>query len=139
MSSADAVSSHLPARYDRTLTLIIMTGVARFRNCRNTLFPLMLLACVLAASCGPGQQPHGTAGAEQPAPPAAAAKATSTVASYDLAADEALGGHTLARHVGKSDAQLAARLRAERQISAASTYPDAGTASRVVAATVAAG
>jgi hypothetical protein len=41
----------------------------------------------------------------------------------DLRADEALGGHTLARHVGKTDAELAARLKREPQISAASTTP----------------
>lgn len=55
---------------------------------------------------------------------------------YDLQADEQLGGHTLARHVGKSDADLLDRLRRERRISAASTYPDLDTARRVVAAAV---
>jgi Bacterial CdiA-CT RNAse A domain len=30
-----------------------------------------------------------------------------------LAADEAMGGHTLARHVGRTDAQLAERLQKE--------------------------
>ena len=44
---------------------------------------------------------------------------------YDLEADEALGGHTMARHVGRTDAQLAERLQRERDISAASTYTDA--------------
>jgi hypothetical protein len=51
----------------------------------------------------------------------------------DLAADEARGGHTLARHVGKTDDELRARLKAEPDISAASTYFDADTAARVVA------
>ena len=55
----------------------------------------------------------------------------------DLAADERLGGHTLQRHVGKTDAELAARLRRERHISAASTYTDAATASKVVGTTLA--
>ena len=50
----------------------------------------------------------------------------------DLRADEALGGHTLARHVGKTDAELAARLRREPQISAASTYTDRAAAERSV-------
>jgi hypothetical protein len=58
--------------------------------------------------------------------------------SYDLAADEVRGGHTLERHTGKTDAELAERLRRERQISAASTYTDAATASRVVGAALAA-
>ena len=52
----------------------------------------------------------------------------------DLAVDESMGGHTLARHVGKSDAELAERLRRERQISAASTYTDRATAERSVGA-----
>jgi hypothetical protein len=51
---------------------------------------------------------------------------------YDLQRDEALGGHTLARHVGRTDADLAERLRREQQISAASSYTDANTARRVV-------
>ena len=57
----------------------------------------------------------------------------------DLAVDESMGGHTLARHVGKSDAELAERLRRERQISAASTYTDRGTAERSVGAALADG
>lgn len=44
-----------------------------------------------------------------------------------------MGGHTLARHVGKTDAELAERLRREPQISAASTYTDQATAARAVA------
>jgi RHS repeat-associated protein len=50
-----------------------------------------------------------------------------------LAAHEAAGGHTIARHVGQTDAQLAARLAAEPTIPAASTFPDRATAERVIA------
>lgn len=50
----------------------------------------------------------------------------------DLSIDEQLGGHTLARHVGRTDAQLAERLKREPQISAASTYTDRATAERSV-------
>ena len=57
--------------------------------------------------------------------------------SYDLGADERIGGHTLARHVGKSDEELADRLRREPQISAASTYADEETARRSVGAALA--
>ncbi len=52
---------------------------------------------------------------------------------YDLQHDEALGGHTLARHVGRTDQDLAERLRREPNISAASTYSDVTTARRTVA------
>src|SRR3954470_12499187 len=64
----------------------------------------------------------------------AAAGPVSAQQVRDLAADEAMGGHTLARHVGKSDADLAERLRRERDISASSTYTDRATAERSVGA-----
>ena len=63
-----------------------------------------------------------------------AAKWDERVATRNLAADEAMGGHTLARHVGKSDKELAERLRREPQISAASTYTDRAAAERCVSA-----
>ena len=50
----------------------------------------------------------------------------------DLSADEQRGGHTLARHVGRTDEQLRRRLRDQPNISAASTYPDRETAELVV-------
>jgi hypothetical protein len=43
-----------------------------------------------------------------------------------------MGGHTLARHVGRTDEQLRERLRREPQISSASTYTDRPTAEHVV-------
>jgi Bacterial CdiA-CT RNAse A domain len=54
--------------------------------------------------------------------------------SHDLSTDETLGGHTLQRHVGKSDAELRARLEREPQISSASTYTDRTTAEEIVGA-----
>lgn len=50
-----------------------------------------------------------------------------------LELDESRGGHTLARHVGRSDAELQDRLQRE-QISAASTYTDQETAEAAVGA-----
>jgi Bacterial CdiA-CT RNAse A domain len=55
----------------------------------------------------------------------------------DLAADERCGGHTVARHVGKTNQELADRLRQQPQISAASTYTDLPTAETVVGAALA--
>jgi hypothetical protein len=43
-----------------------------------------------------------------------------------------MGGHTLARHVGKTDRELFDRLRRERQIASASTYSDRETAEQVI-------
>lgn len=51
----------------------------------------------------------------------------------DLSVDERHGGHTLTRHVGRTDDQLRQRLRDQPNISAASTYPDRETAELVVA------
>ena len=65
-----------------------------------------------------------------------AAAGHTAAAGHDLSADEAMGGHTLARHVGKSDAELRDRLRRESEISAASSYTDLVTAERVVEAAI---
>ena len=54
----------------------------------------------------------------------------------DLSMDESMGGHTLARHVGKTDAELRDRLRRESQISSASTYTDRATAEQAVGVTL---
>jgi len=56
---------------------------------------------------------------------------------HNLAVDEEHGGHTLERHVGRSDAELRQRLEREPDISAASTYTDRATAERVVGAALA--
>ena len=109
-----------------------------------------LLTLVLQVACQPAATPAPpppqASAAPAPAPPAATREAPArpqdraapAVANtgYDLARDEARGGHTLVRHVGRTDAQLRERLRRE-QISAASTYTDRATAERVVARTLA--
>jgi hypothetical protein len=66
-----------------------------------------------------------------------AAKSTSNgarndVARYDLARDEARGGHTLDRHVRRSDEELRERLDHERNISAASTWTNREIAEETV-------
>ncbi|AMY12404.1 hypothetical protein LuPra_05677 [Luteitalea pratensis] len=112
----------------------------------------LALGCgVSFAACAPQpQEPPAQATppvTSTPAPPAPIDDATNGAAprasqpqgtpqasdrwDVDLQRDERRGGHTLAKHVGRTDAQLQARLRRE-SISAASTYPDAETAARVV-------
>jgi filamentous hemagglutinin len=49
-----------------------------------------------------------------------------------LQAHEAAGGHLIARHVGKTNADLTARLNAQPNINAASSFPDRATAERAV-------
>jgi Bacterial CdiA-CT RNAse A domain len=51
---------------------------------------------------------------------------------YDLARDEARGGHTLDKHVGRSDNELRERLARERNISAASTWTNREVAEETV-------
>jgi len=55
---------------------------------------------------------------------------------YDLSRDEQRGGHTLDKHVGRSDDQLRERLDRERDISAASTWTDLSAAEETVAAAI---
>ena len=68
-------------------------------------------------------------------PPASDASQTS--GRYDLGRDEELGGHTLQRHVSRSDEQLVERLAREPDISAASTYNDRAVAEKTVVDTLA--
>ena len=103
---------------------------------------VLQVACQAATPASPPPQASSAPAAapaaetrEAPAPPASRAPAADNT-GYDLARDEARGGHTLARHVGRTDAQLRDRLQRE-QISAASTYTDRATAERVVARTLA--
>ena len=54
--------------------------------------------------------------------------------AVSLAAEEAAGGHTIARHVGRTEAQLRARLAQQANIPAASTFKTLQEAERAVAA-----
>ena|ERR1700722_33199 len=57
--------------------------------------------------------------------------------AHDLSVDEAQGGHTLSKHVGRSDAELQERLQREPNISAASTWTDRATAEAAVGSALA--
>lgn len=70
----------------------------------------------------PRGSPHGTSSSDQ---------------TRDLSVDESMGVHTLTRHVGRTDAELAERLRREPQISAASTWTDREAAEHAVGAALA--
>lgn len=87
---------------------------------------LVLLACIFSASgCGQNSAPVSSNHQEKSREPVAP--------RYDLAYDEERGGHTLRKHVAQTDEQLAARLRHERNISAASTWTNVETAEETVA------
>src|SRR5262245_22101953 len=91
-----------------------------------------LLLVLAVTSCN---QPGGTP-TTRPVSPASVPEFSRAAESsgHDLSVDEQMGGHTLARHVGKSDAELRDRLRREPQIASASTYTDRATADAVVGA-----
>ena len=121
------------------------------RNAATRMLRSVALAYAVGlAACGPQpqepppQSPPPVASAPAPSPADDATRSAAPRASQprdapqpadrwdvDLQRDERRGGHTLAKHVGRTDAQLLARLRRE-SISAASTYPDVETAERVV-------
>ncbi|MGO9087345.1 MAG: RNase A-like domain-containing protein [Candidatus Sulfotelmatobacter sp.] len=78
-----------------------------------------------------------TACTRPPAPENAPAAPFSSGARRDLSQDEAAGGHTLRKHVGRTDAELRERLEREREISAASTWNDRTSAESAVGAAIA--
>jgi hypothetical protein len=99
-----------------------------------------LLALTACSGSDPSQIPPGQPATGTASPvPAPARTGTASAPHRDLSIDESSGGHTLARHVGRTDAQLADRLRTEPQISAASTWTDRDTAERAIAAAIDAG
>jgi hypothetical protein len=94
---------------------------------------ISLLLLLAVFSCNQSGNTQATRPASPPSPAAEFSRGAES-SDRDLSVDEAMGGHTLARHVGKSDAELRERLRREPQISSASTYTDRATAEAIVAA-----
>jgi CDI toxin RNase A-like protein len=107
---------------------------------RFLLAALLALTACSGSDSGhvPPRQPAAGTAALVPAA-ARSAAASASAPHRDLSIDESSGGHTLARHVGRTDAQLADRLRAEPQIAAASTWTNRDTAERAIAAAIDAG
>jgi hypothetical protein len=90
---------------------------------------LALIVCA-GISCQGPQQPELRGKPDSPRPERSAP--SSPGAARDLSPDESAGGHTLRKHVGRTDDQLRERLRHERNISAASTWTDRDTAEHAV-------
>jgi hypothetical protein len=96
---------------------------------------VLVLAGIACDQRGAAREPSpgtATAGVSPAGGPAAPARRDAP--TRDLSVDESMGGHTLARHVGKTDDELAERLRREPQITSASSYTDRMTAERAVTA-----
>jgi hypothetical protein len=94
---------------------------------------VVLVLCALLAGCG--QKPGNESWSERSheSGPSQSAQ-TAGGNRYDLSRDESRGGHTLRKHVGRSDEELRDRLNRERDISAASTWTDRAAAEETVAA-----
>lgn len=97
----------------------------------------LLAVCALVLlfgsfGCGTAPVQESSPRNEQPRETRAERRAES-VERYDLERDEQRGGHTLKKHVARTDEQLHERLERERNISAASTWTDRDTAEAVVA------
>ena len=92
-----------------------------------------LLCCI--SGCGSSPEP-GLPEIPRGEMPSAAKSAPTNppddAALYDLARDEARGGHTLDKHAGRSDSELRERLDRERNISAASTWTNREVAEQTV-------
>ena len=93
-------------------------------------FLRLLITCSVVFGCVTSPQPDSAPQVE-PSRPRQESRAGSN--RYDLSRDEQRGGHTLERHVARTDQQLGERLELERHISAASTWTDRDTAEMVVA------
>jgi len=107
---------------------------------KKTVFHCLLRACLLICVfvvCGCGSGPARDA--SRPDFPGSEARSEysndsrGAASRYDLERDEERGGHTLRKHVARTDEQLRERLEHERNISAASTWTDRATAETVVA------
>jgi hypothetical protein len=110
----------------------MMRPLARFG------FGIRILAWSLAAACliWPGCSRPNPAAAPSATGSASGGAASRTEgaanpefrgATHDLSEDESAGGHTLRRHVGRSDEELRERL-AQEDIAASSTYTDRAAA-----------
>jgi Bacterial CdiA-CT RNAse A domain len=110
-------------------------------NCRmlrdgfrpNPWYRIFLLFLYLIAGCG--QKPTSDSWVQRPGEEKRAEPTVPLAgASYDLSKDQDRGGHTLGKHVGRTDDELRQRLQHQRNISAASTWTDRRAAEQTVGA-----
>jgi hypothetical protein len=83
------------------------------------------IGCVLVLLAGLSACTHPPASSRSSSVPFSAA-------ARDLSQDEAAGGHTLRKHVGRTDTELRERLERERDISAASTWNNRASAESAI-------
>jgi CDI toxin RNase A-like protein len=138
-----------------SVTLVFHGDRPSLGDARSRLGTIALAIVIALAGCGsPGPSRQSTGGGPQSsvgspqssgsgAQPAGGGEESGAPqrgqSGHDLSVDEAMGGHTLNRHIGKTDADLVERLRREPDISSASTYADRETAQRVIGAALVSG
>ncbi len=107
----------------------------KWRKLRVAIIFCSLAALCAISGCGLGRRPEDKQADRRPR---ARTEFPTASAGHDLESDEQRGGHTLARHVARTDQELRERLEQERNISAASTWTDRRTAEAVVGEALAA-
>ncbi len=113
---------------------IVASPVTRKISDRTGLWLAFFVLLTGAAACQSAPPSESRSEAARPKNEPTRARQANDPDRYDLARDEQRGGHTLDKHVGRTDAELRERLDRERDISAASTWTDRATAERTVAA-----
>ncbi|HXZ78339.1 MAG TPA: RNase A-like domain-containing protein [Terriglobales bacterium] len=98
---------------------------------------LHALVLVVLIGLGCNKPPSSLTGDHSTWMPSGTAKPSVSRNRHDLSIDEARGGHTLKRHVGRTDDELRDRL-AREPITAASTYTDRAAAESSVGEALAA-
>ena len=93
---------------------------------------MLLLVCASFVACSGGTTPNAASNSGAAAAPSqSAARESAHGARRNLEIDEQHGGHTLRKHVGRSDQELLERLEREN-ISASSTWTDRESAEEAV-------
>jgi Bacterial CdiA-CT RNAse A domain len=126
-----------PSRLDPQTPSLRKSAIGRVLAFLSSIaLTLVLIACNSASSDNSADtrrtSPEVAAGAQAESHRDAAGNSARD--RYDLARDEQRGGHTLDKHVGRTDDELRERLERERDISAASTWTDRAAAEETVAA-----
>jgi len=98
----------------------MLSRISHIGTCLASALLFAALSCAPSPPAGPESRPSANSHQE-------------TSSRHNLSADEQTGGHTLERHIGRTDEELQERLRRERHISAASTYNDRAAAEHAVA------
>jgi len=98
---------------------------------------LCAVVLVLSIALGCNKPPSSSEAGRSTSLPFNSPKSSASPYRHDLSIDEARGGHTLKRHVGRTDDELRDRL-AHEPITAASSYTDRAAAEAAVGAALAA-